>query len=287
MEDSTTLLNTDAAIQPLLEAAKGSLNNVSTIRAVFLKAVSHSEIFCGYDQLKALVLGANIDDAPLLATLDLFSYGQYADFVQQPSQYLPLNETQIAKLRQLTLISCVHEACNRGYPSLSYASIGEALQISDQRAMEQVIISCVYTRAINGRLCQKSRQFQLTEVPPCISRDVPLSGLPKLLQQLEALQDRLSSSYDGLEGAHTSVTKSLEQSAAFWNAIQEREARAQSQVSNKQPAAVSGSGNNSGTVRLAGWPESSVGTRRSSASRQSKRSRGGFGGSFTDPFQRY
>ncbi len=282
MEDSFALLDPDAALFPFLDAAKDSLSSVPTIRALVVKILSHSEIFCGFDQLKLLLLmDGKIDDGAMMATLDLFSYGDYAMYAQNPSVYLPLNEKQISKLRQLTLLSCVQAACERGQSSISYTTLGEALQLSDQRIMEQIIVSCLYSRALNGRLCQKSRQLWITNVPVCISRDVPMTSIPTLLHHFQALQDRLDTSYAGLEEAHSDVSQSLIQSAAYWKSVQDRQAKMQANNS-------SASGVGLGTVRLAGWPESSIGVRRSSAGRQSnKRSRGGLGGIVTDPFQRY
>jgi hypothetical protein len=284
MEDHLALLDTDAALQPFLDAAEDSLSNISTLRALVVKVLSHPEIFCGYDQLKALLVQGNIEDATLLATLDLFSYGTYGAYSQNPSSYLTLNEKQTAKLRQLTLLSCVQEACEVGQTAVPYASIGEALQLSDQRAMEQVIVSSIYSRALNGKLCQKTRQLLISEVPACISRDVPLDKIADLLQQWSTVQERLATAYAGLEEAHSDVSQSLAQSTAYWKMVQDRQGKAQTQAQTSTAGGGSGAG---GTARLAGWPESSVGARRSSASRQSKRSRGGLGGPFTDPFQRY
>lgn len=282
MEDPFALLDPDAALLPLLEAAKDSLGSVPTIRALVNKILSHPEIFCGYDQLKVLLVNGKInDDTLLLATLDLFSYGDYSAYVQNPSAYLPLNARQISKIQQLTLLSCVQGACERGQSSISYTVIGEALQISDQRALEQVIVSCLNSRVLNGRLCQKSRQLLITNVPVCISRDVAPEKMPSMIHQLQGLQERLATSHTGLEEAHSDVSQSIAQSAAYWKALEDRHSKMQANSS-------SGSGVGGGTVRLAGWPESGVGARRSSASRQSnKRSRGGLGGTFPDPFQRY
>lgn len=278
MDDPLALVDSEAALLPLLDAAKDSLSSVPTVRALALKILSHPDIFCGYDQLKAILMSGNVEDASLSATLDLFSYGHYSAYSQNPSAYMPLNDKQVAKLRQLTLISCVQEACERGQPAISYASIGEALQLSEQREMEQVIVSCLYSRALNGKLCQKSHQLLISNVPPCISRDVPLTQIAKMVQQLQSLQERLTTSHAGLEDIHSDISQSLAQSEAYWKGVQDRQTKAKAQLDSSPGG---------GTVRLAGWPESGVGARRSSASRQSKRSRGGLGGPFTDPFQRY
>jgi hypothetical protein len=342
MEDPTALLDTDAALSPLLQVAQeaSAIANVPTLRAVILKALSHPDIFCGYDQLKVLAVAANLDDAPLLQTLDLFSYGTYSQYAgtntattsestahsstSSSQYYLSLTDAQLLKLRQLTVLSCVQDACcGRGgkegqegqqssssSSTLSYASIAEALQLTDRRSMEQVVISCIYSRVLNAALCQKTQQVLLTTVPPCSSRDVPLR-LPSttttthhqpllvqdLLDRLRGLEQRLAVSHSDLERAHTDVSHSSEQSAAAWKSVQDRQIKAQAQASssnsnstlNYSSTGAAGTAGAGGTVRLAGWPESapSVGQRRSSASRQSKRSRGGLGGSFTEPFQRF
>lgn len=280
MEDPHELLeDTDTVLQPFLEMVEQD-SNASTVRAVVLKVLSHPLIFCGFDQLQAKIANG---DAQLLATLELFSYGVHKDYIQNSSNYLPLNDTQIAKLQQLTVLTCVQDACNRGDSELSYNSLGEALGLeNDRRWIEQIIISGLYARVWNGRLCQKSQQLLLSTVPPCISRDVKLTSIPDLLGRFQALQERLEQSSQGLETAHTTVFTKLEQTKAYWKSVQERKKKVEAQVS--------GSGNASGTVRVAGWPESSnvaAAARRSGASRQSKRSRGGLQGSFTEPFQRF
>jgi COP9 signalosome complex subunit 7 len=276
------LLDTDSALAPFLELVEQS--SVSTLRAVILKVLSHPQIFCGYDQLKAIV-APKADDAQLLATLDLFSYGVYLDYVQNPDQFLSLNDSQISKLRQLTVISSTHEACKRGISSVAYDLLAKALGLESEnrRAVEQVIINCIYARILNGKLCQKSKQFHLA-VPTCCSRDVRDTQISDLLRALEALEQRLDLSNQELEKAHTFVHSSLEESETYWKSVRDQAKRAQSQA----PDSGSG-GNSSGTIRsslAAGWPaDPGAATRRSSTSRQSKRSRGGMG--FTDPnFQR-
>jgi hypothetical protein len=310
MEDPYELLDTDSVLKPFLEAVQESVTNVSTLRAIVLKVLSHSHIFCGFDELKALIVKGGVDDAALLATLDLFSYGTIQDYSQSASMYLPLNDTQLSKLRQLTLLTCVQQACQNGDSTLSYETLREALGLLQQeddnnnnnnRALEQVLIACLYVRVLNGKLCQKSQRLLLTTVPVCCPRDVPLSNIATtLLAQFQALQQRLEASHGELQTAQTSVSNSLEQTANYWKSVEEKKNKAQNQVQNHHQApsssnsgGVGGGGSASGNVRFGVWPEAnttttnSSGVRRSSASRNSKRSRGGLGGSFTEPFQRY
>ena len=275
------LLDTDSALAPFLEIVETSSS--STLRAVILKVLSHPEIFCGYDQLKAIV-ASKVDDSQLMETLDLFSYGVYLDYIQNPDHFLPLNESQVSKLRQLTVISNTQDACKRGISIVSYGQLANSLGIEaeNRRGVEEVIISCIYSRILNGKLCQKSQQLHLT-VPPCCSRDVRLTQIPDLLGSLRSLCQRLDSSNQDLERDNEYVQSSLEQTDAYWKSIQEQAKRAQNHAKNS-----GGGGNSSGTIRsslTAGWPgDPTAGAGRSSASRQSKRSRGGMGGSFTNPF---
>ena len=276
MEEPLALVDTHRALQPLVDALHDSIGSLPTVRALVGKILSHPDIFCGYDEVKTVLLSGNIDDAALLATLDLFSYGTYGLYVSNQTAYLPLNEKQITKLRQLTLLSCVQTACEHGTSHLSYATVCDALHLPDQRDMEQVIISCIFGRALNGKLCQKSRQFLMLDVPACISRDVALDSIPLLTQRFRLLHDRLSSSLAGLDAAHSEVSQSLAKSTAYWQTVQVKEQNIIHQI-HKGPSAA---GN---VLTGIAWPDS--GTRRTVASRQSnKRSRGGLGGSLV---QRY
>ena len=262
------LLDTDTALAPFLELLEAS--SASTLRAVILKVLSHPEIFCGYDQLKAIV-SSKTDDSKLMETLDLFSFGVYLDYVKNPDQFLPLNESQLFKLRQLTVVTSTQESCKRGISVVGYEHLATVLglEVENRRAVEEVIISCIYARILNGKLCQKSQQLQLT-VPPCCSRDVRLNEIPELLSSLQSLCQRLYTADRELERDNQYINASLEQSNAYLKAIQDKAKRA------KQQGQMSAGG--SGTIRnslAAGWSaDSNTGSSRTDNSRQSKRSRG-------------
>ena len=329
--DTTGLLDTDEVLKPLLEAAKeAGASNVSTVRAVVMKAFSHPSIFCGFDQIKAAInpavtAGGGSGDSStgesLLRTLDLFSYGRYGDYVNNTSSYINLTETQLTKLRQLTVLSTVQDACSRGENEITYSSLAhelgfvgsgggqhqqQELLVEDQqddetsrllRQVEQVLISCMYAQILDGRLCQRSKKLIVSSHrgPPCRARDVPLTNLPIMIETLQALHQRLESSYAELESAQASVQTSVNKNTSYWNSVEDRKKKAEAQAGDHRS-----SGGSSSQVRsMAGWPSGSGGpgasgggdgadSRRSSGSRrQSKRSRGGLGGSLTEPFQRY
>mmetsp|Transcript_16523 Transcript_16523/g.40384 ORF Transcript_16523/g.40384 Transcript_16523/m.40384 type:complete len:282 (-) Transcript_16523:898-1743(-) len=277
------LLDESVALAQFLEVVEQS--SPSTLRAIVLKVLSHPQIFCGFDELKAIVK-PKVEDSQLLETLDLFSYGDYQDYSQNKEKYLLLNDQQLSKLRQLTILTTVQEACKNGVSVLSYGSLGEALSIDtdNRRGIEEIIISCLYARVLNGKLCQQSQQFKIA-VPPCCSRDVMPSQIPDLLATLESLRDRLESSNDRLEKAQNFVCGSVERDEAHWKTVKEQAKLAQSQA----PNAATGSGaSNVRNALSAGWSaDQGIAGRRSSASRQSKRSRGGMGSFTESSFQRF
>jgi hypothetical protein len=289
MDDTTALLDTDAALKPLLEAAQESASsNVSTIRALVFKVLSSTCIFCGFDQVKAVLQPAlsSGDGETLLRTLDLFSFGKYNDYSEATSgQFLSLTDSQLLKLRQLTVMSVVQEACSRGEGVISYDILAQELGFMEPnlRQVEEIVISCIYAHILQGCLCQKTKCLLVTSDrgPPCRSRDVPATQVPIMIATLQALCGRLEASHDDLEASHTNVQSSLDQNTAYWNSVEERKKKAETQVVSQ-----------GGTVRnFGGWPEGGAGAeavhRSNSSRRQSKRSRGGLGGSITEPFQRY
>lgn len=283
LEMEEPLLDENASLAQFLELVEQS--NPSTLRAIVLKVLSHPQIFCGFDRLKSIVKPNN-EDSQLLETLDLFSYGTYQDYSNNKDKYLSLNEQQLSKLRQLTILTSVQEVCKNGVSVLSYGSLGEALSINtdNRRGIEQIIISCLYARILNGKLCQKSQQFKIS-APPCCSRDVMPSQIPDILTTLESLRDRLESSNDHLETAQNFVRCCVQRDEAHWKNVKEQAKQAQSQA----PNAATGSGTSYvGNALSAGWSaDQGIAGRRSSASRQSKRSRGGMGSFTESSFQRF
>jgi COP9 signalosome complex subunit 7 len=277
-EDPHALLDTDAAIQPYLDVLKG-VNDAGIVRAMILKALSDPQVFCGFDQIQ-VACGNHLDDRATV-TLELFSFGTFGDYMSDTSKFLPLNDTQIFKLRQLTILSCVQQALKVS-SSISYSVLEQALQCP----LEPILIPCLYARILNGKLCQKTKRFLWTIVPPCISRDVPMANLDTMLATLTGLQQRLQTSQGGLQTAHSFVSDKLEQSNSYWQSVKERNQKAQSQAKGNRSAWSSADSAGASPQPV---PPQGVGaaSRRSSASRQSKRSRGGLGGSFTEPFQRY
>jgi hypothetical protein len=237
----------------------GSLN-VSTVRSLVLKILAHPEIFCGFDQFKSSQCALQ-GDATIGNTLDLFSYGTLRDFTQKQQLqqatefYLPLNESAISKLGQLTVLSSIQDACFHGKTRISYISLAESLgwiaagQPPPQednwiRNVEDVLIRCVYAKALKGKLCQKSRSFgwENEGLPVVCSRDVPPQRIPQLLAALKGLGRRLELSEKEVSQAQDHVMEGLTDAANCMNLIQQKQTSAQSESSSRKGRLGGGGG---------------------------------------------
>ena len=210
------MLDTDAALQPLLQTAKESSRNSDTNRALVLKALSDPTIFCGFDQIKATLEIA--DDHVLGRTLDLFSYGKYLEYKNaEPGHFISLSDGHVFKLRQLTVLSLVQEACSQASSVISYDSLSHALDVNGQiDVVEDVLVSCIYAGVIAGQLCQKSQSFLLSCTMPYRSRDVPRSQMSSLLDRLKQFRSRLDETLNHVRKAKMEAQMQKESHEAFW-----------------------------------------------------------------------
>jgi len=260
-ENATGLLDSDASMRPFLDILKDSSSssmNLSTVRSLALKIFAHPQIFCGFDEFKSLCLplllsqgdNSSYSSSPsrsLLNTLDLFSFGTLKDYTnhQQTDKeyYLPLNEPALAKLSQLSVLTCIQRACFDGETSISYDSLVEALESTSVAAMqedgasfsstttmanireiEDVLIRCLYANVLKGKLCQKSRSFgwRGERLPVVLSRDVSPEQISDLLSAVEGLGQRLAESGNDVGKAQEQVTQGLEETAHYWISVQSK-----------------------------------------------------------------
>ncbi|PPQ73262.1 hypothetical protein CVT26_015220 [Gymnopilus dilepis] len=123
-------------------------------------------------------LGKSEQHGKFLSLLQLFAYKTYQDYLQHKDSLPPLNQAQITKLKHLTIVSL---ATDRRI--LPYAELLKALDISNVRELEDLIIDAIYLDLLQGKLDQKEEQL---EVSYTMGRDLEPG---KLEQILAALQD--------------------------------------------------------------------------------------------------
>ena len=187
---ATATHSTSTPLIELLELATTS-QNAATHRTVILKALSDTDIFCGFDELSAIcspVLKETSEGDVLLKTLELFSYGTMNDYTTAPSgTYLTLSDLQRYKLRQLTILEAVQRSCYQWHTVLPYADITDLQQSTIDEAM---IVSCIYAGLFQGKLCQTTQTLTLDPTSNIRARDVAtlpigLSAFQELYQTLD------------------------------------------------------------------------------------------------------
>ena len=202
-------------------------------------------IFAGYDQVKEVVAASSLaqasDGSAVLNTLDLFSYGTYHDCISASSagkQYLSLSDSQIFKIRQLTVLTLVQQACTvtTGISAacIPYETMARELGFitpeSQQdpalwhRQVEDVVISCLYAKVIAGKLCQKTKRLVLSSDngPPCRPRDVHLDQIGNLLSQLESLSNKIQQTNEKLTLTSSNVQSQVLAQREFTKSLEDR-----------------------------------------------------------------
>jgi len=111
------------------------------------------------------------------ALLQLFSYKTYQDYLQHKDLFPPLNSAQMIKLQHLTIVSL---AADRRI--LPYSDLLQALDISNVRELEDLIIDAIYLDLLHGKLDQKEEQLEVTYT---MGRDLEPGKLEQILAALE------------------------------------------------------------------------------------------------------
>jgi len=109
-------------------------------------------------------------------TLELFAYGSYSDYKNQPEKYLELNEMEQTKLRQLSIITIGNQ--NKIIP---YSTLQNELHLDNIRILEDLIIESIYSGILTGKLDQRAG---LLRVQSTIGRDVQLREMQEMMQKL-------------------------------------------------------------------------------------------------------
>jgi len=256
-EEEISVLGHDesAFLLPFLQAAEESTkSNIATIRSIVMKLLSEPNIFAGYDQIKAILqptllsattaTAAGSEGDKLLQSLDLFSYGTYTDYLNNPLLYLDLTGAQVQKLRQLSVLTVVQQGCTSGLPdrkdgiamipykdfevalqlptTAAAAAEGAATESTRAREVEDMLVSCLCMGVFRGKLCQQSRSLHLSPRHTIRPRDVPVSQIAVMVEQIRKMQSLLQNATLGLDARKEQVNDESKRMAAFWKQVDER-----------------------------------------------------------------
>merc|ERR1711971_1110696 len=98
--------------------------------------------------------------------LELFAYGTFADYTKDKAKYPKLNGRQLAKLKQLSIVTLAGQSTTK---ILHYNALQKRLEIKTVRELEDLMIDCIYSGLIIGRLDQRKA---LLEIRYCRGRDI-------------------------------------------------------------------------------------------------------------------
>lgn len=124
-------------------------------------------------------------------TLELFAFGTYSDYNNNKSCYIELTDIQIHKLKILSLISLTFNQ-----KQIPYSQIQSELDIHEICILENLVIEAIYKKLIVGKLDERNQCLRFTD---SISRDVPASSLPDILEKLIAWKNNCGHLLDEIE----------------------------------------------------------------------------------------
>jgi len=126
-----------------------------------------------------------------LELLQIFSYGTYTDYKSKQSSLPKLNEVQLIKLKQLSIVSLANETRILPYPRLL-----SVLDLPTVRSLEDLIIDAIYSGIVSGKLDQKFSQF---EVHSTMGRDLRPGQFEELLVALRDWSNRTKEVLDTID----------------------------------------------------------------------------------------
>ncbi|KAI4106625.1 MAG: hypothetical protein LQ345_007178 [Seirophora villosa] len=164
---------------------------------------------------------ASPEHAQYHTLLEIFAWGTWADYSSHP-HLPPLSDAQSHKLRQLTLLSL-----STSPSSLTYPHLLTALSLPTVRALEDLVISTIYSGLLTAKLNTQTQRVDVSSVSPL--RDLRPGSIPALQSTLGAWEARCGSVLDHLENQIKEVKqkamerrkRELRDDAAVENLVQE------------------------------------------------------------------
>ena len=206
--------------------AMSNSTDASSLRILVQRVLSHPKVFAGFAELLSMpnirslqfIVDSNEEtkfnqeNQAIWNTLELFAYGTIIDYINAPEhKYLKLTSIQEYKLRQLSIVSLIQSPdpiTKSRRAQIPYHVIQDEIfsssisSKSPDREIEDMIISCIYSNLITGKLDQKNKMFLVTQSAPTTDdfsqssslsyfvRDVPLSSIPSMIAKLDKWRNK-------------------------------------------------------------------------------------------------
>ncbi|KAI2620395.1 hypothetical protein GGR54DRAFT_97252 [Hypoxylon sp. NC1633] len=191
--EQTKALN---ALEPYLALTKSAVAPRAAADLV-TQATSNPNTYVFAELLQAPQIQALAQSAEYrayLSLLEVFSYGTYASYsaAVKDGSLPQLNDAQTLKLRQLSLLTLASDPRN-----LSYASLQQALELPDARAVEDLVISAVYAGLVEAQLDPRNKTVHVSSVSPL--RDLAPNAIPPILTALHTWSGRCTATLADLD----------------------------------------------------------------------------------------
>ncbi|RYC56874.1 hypothetical protein CHU98_g9332, partial [Xylaria longipes] len=144
--EQTKALN---ALEPFLALTK-SATAPRAAADLITQATSNPNTYVFTELLQApqiQALSKSPEHASHLQLLEIFSHGTYTNYHTLSASLPPLNDAQVLKLRQLSLLTLAKNVQN-----LSYNALQQGLGLHNARAIEDLVISAVYAGLVDAQI---------------------------------------------------------------------------------------------------------------------------------------
>jgi len=224
----------------LLKSSKGKAAAALLEQILGTPSIFSFGEFLGHANTQAL---KGTSEGQWFDALELFAYGTFADYTKGKKKYPKLNTKQLAKLKQLSIVTLAGQSTTK---ILHYKALQRQLEIKTVRELEDLMIDCIYSGLIVGRLDQRK---ELLEIRYCRGRDIneKAIGLMKnrLLSWLQST-DQIIAMLDEQQRAAEDLTNNRNQTYMLAQAQIEKTTKDIIEKAQVQQAASGGHGGRSG-----------------------------------------
>jgi len=210
--------------------------------ALVQQALEHSGVFVFGELLdcpNVQALAGAEEGARLLELLRLFAYGTYPEFVARKAQLPELNAAQRRKLQLLTVVSMASKD-----RLIKFTDLQVALDVTNARELEDIIIEVVYQNLIVGKMDQEK---QCLEVESSTCRDCRAEDIDFIIDTLSAWEDSATKMLTSLDGM---VQYSHDCHEKQWGQREELEKLIQTTRENLKEGGAEKAGGDGGCTRM-------------------------------------
>ncbi|KAG5967367.1 hypothetical protein E4U58_002178 [Claviceps cyperi] len=182
------------ALEPILALSKSAVHPRAAADLITqATSAPNTYIFAELlEQPNIQALATSEEFASHLNLLRIFSYETYSSYRGVAANLPPLNESQILKLRQLSILSLARDRHN-----LHYDVLQQELGLSSAREVEELVITAIYAGLVKATLDPDRKIVQVTSLAPL--RDLEPGCIPSMILALENWSDKCTSTLGDLQ----------------------------------------------------------------------------------------